>query len=162
LRARRRPPSSPLRTAVRRRPRAGSARVRPDTGRLLQHRLAADRRDPPEDPGRAAGAAPRGGGGLLRFRFTLALVGLGAVLADSNVSSELMLVDPLRMKRLGFVDIGGGDLATVRTTFWPVEQRLYAVVARLVRDADGNATPVSTSLLAIDPATRSVVGKQPL
>jgi len=83
------------------------------------------------------------------------------VLADT-MSGELMLVDPLRMKRLGSIGVGGSDLATVRTTFWPVEQRLYAVVVRLVRDSDGNAAPVSTSLVAIDPATRSVVGEQPL
>jgi hypothetical protein len=64
------------------------------------------------------------------------------------------------MRRLGLVDIG--DLAVVRTTFWPDERRLYAVVVRLVREADGSLTPVSTLLLAIDPETRSVVGEQPL
>jgi hypothetical protein len=81
------------------------------------------------------------------------------VLADSN-RGALMLVDPLRMRRLGSVDIG--DLAVVRTTFWPDERRLYAVVVRLVRESDGTLTLASTSLLAIDPGTRSIVGEQPL
>ena len=82
------------------------------------------------------------------------------VVAASDVNGVLLLVDPLRMKRLGFVDTG--DLAAVRATFWPDERRLYAVVTRLIRQADGSATPAGTSLLAIDPATRSVVGQQEL
>jgi hypothetical protein len=82
------------------------------------------------------------------------------VLADYGLNGVLMLVDPLKMRRLGFVDTGG--MAAIRTTFWPEESRLYAVVARLERQADGGLTPVSTSLLAIDPETRSVVGEQAL
>ena len=82
------------------------------------------------------------------------------VLADHDLNGVLMLVDPLKMRRLGFVDTGG--MAAIRTTFWPDERRLYAVVARLNREADGSLTPASTSVLAIDPLTRSVVGEQAL
>jgi hypothetical protein len=82
------------------------------------------------------------------------------VLADYNLNGMLALVDTVRMRQLGLVDTGGLD--SVRTTFWPDDRRLYAVVARLTRQADGGLTPASTSILAIDPATRSVVGEQPL
>ncbi|HYZ79555.1 MAG TPA: hypothetical protein VE596_19505 [Gaiellaceae bacterium] len=82
------------------------------------------------------------------------------VLADSDLNGVFMLVDPVRMRRLGFVDTGG--MAVIRTTFWPDDRRLYAVVARLNRQADGSLTPASTSLLAVDPETRSVVGEQAL
>jgi hypothetical protein len=82
------------------------------------------------------------------------------VLADHDLNGVLMLADPVRMKRLGFVDTGG--MAAIRTTFWPDERRLYAVVARLTREVDGSLTPASTSILAVDPATRSVVGEQAL
>jgi hypothetical protein len=82
------------------------------------------------------------------------------VLADYGLNGVLMLVDPVRMQRLGFVDTGG--MASIRATFWPDEGRLYAVVVRLTRQADGGLTPTSTSLLAIDPASRTVVGEQAL
>src|SRR5207237_5057060 len=82
------------------------------------------------------------------------------VLADTDLNGVLMLVDPLRMKRLGLVDAGG--LSAVRTTFWPDERRLYAVVVRLSRGADGNLSSVPTVGVAIDPATLSVVCAQAL
>src|SRR5919198_5794547 len=47
------------------------------------------------------------------------------VLADYGLNGVLMLVDPVKMRRLRLVDTGG--MASIRTTFWPDARRLYAV-----------------------------------
>jgi hypothetical protein len=82
------------------------------------------------------------------------------VLAQGDVGDALLLVDPGKMKRLGFVGLGGR--ANVRATFWPEERRLYAVVTRVTREADGTFSSQPTSLLGIDPETRTVTSERSL
>ena len=82
------------------------------------------------------------------------------VLGDYDVSGVLMLVDTQRMRRLGLVDAGG--MAQTLTTFWPEEGRLYAVVTRLTRKDDGTFARQPSSLVAVDPGSRTVVGEQSL
>src|SRR5437588_137923 len=77
------------------------------------------------------------------------------VLADYGIAATLVLVDTGTMRRLGIVDTGGNALISV--TFWPQEQRLYAVVTRLTRKEDGTYARQPPALVAVDPTTRAVV-----
>ena len=82
------------------------------------------------------------------------------VLADYGIAATLVLVDTGTMRRLGIVDTGGNALISV--TFWPQEQRLYAVVTRLTRKEDGTYARQPPALVAVDPTTRAVVGERSL
>jgi hypothetical protein len=82
------------------------------------------------------------------------------VLADYASVGTLLVVDTTRMRSLGVVDLGG--FAQVQATFWPDASRLYALVTRLTRRADGNFDRSPTSIVTIDPATRKVVEERSL
>src|SRR5438128_2342389 len=82
------------------------------------------------------------------------------VLADYEIAATLVLVDTRTMRRLGLVDTGGNAL--ISATFWPDEQRLYAVTTRLTRKEDGTYARQPASLFAVDPTSRAVVGERSL
>jgi hypothetical protein len=82
------------------------------------------------------------------------------VLADNAIAATLLLVDTRTMRRLGLVDTGGN--AQISATFWPEEQRLYAVTTRLTRKEDGSFARQPASLVAVDPTSRAVVGQRSL
>jgi hypothetical protein len=77
-----------------------------------------------------------------------------------EVQGELRLFDTARMRASGRIVLA--DQVEVLRTFWPEEQRLYAVVTHLSRRADGNFDRQPASLLTIDPATRQVVAERSL
>ena len=82
------------------------------------------------------------------------------VLADYASVGTLLLVDTTRMRSLGVVDLGG--FAQVQATFWPDASRLYALVTRLTRRADGNFDRAPTSIVTVDPSTRRVADERSL
>ena len=82
------------------------------------------------------------------------------VLADNSTFATLVLVDTTTMRRLGIVDTGLNAL--ISATFWPDESRLYVVATRLTRRDDGGYDRAPASLVAVDPASRAVVGERSL
>ena len=82
------------------------------------------------------------------------------VLADNSTFATLVLVDTRTMRRLGIVDTGLNALTSA--TFWPDESRLYVVATRLTRRDDGGYDRAPASLVAVDPASRAVVGERSL
>jgi hypothetical protein len=82
------------------------------------------------------------------------------VLADSSIAATLVLVDTRTMRRIAIVDTGGNAL--ISATFWPDAQHLYVVRTALTRRNDGNFDRQPAALVAVDPASRSVVGSQSL
>ena len=80
--------------------------------------------------------------------------------AGGESQSELRFVDTARMRASGRIVFT--DQVQVLKTFWPEEQRLYAVVTHLSRRPDGNFDRQPASLVTIDPATRQVVGERTL
>jgi len=83
------------------------------------------------------------------------------VLADNSISGTLVLVDTRAMRRLAIFDTGGGN-AQITTTFWPDAQHLYAVRTGLTRRDDGGFDSQPAALVAVDPASRTVVGSKSL
>jgi hypothetical protein len=82
------------------------------------------------------------------------------VLADNEIAATLLVVDVRTMRRVGLVDTGGN--AQISATFWPEEQRLYAVTTRLTRKEDGSFARQPAALVAVDPSSGAVVGERSL
>jgi hypothetical protein len=82
------------------------------------------------------------------------------VLADNSISATLVLVDTRTMRRLALFDTGGNAL--ISATFWPDAQHLYVVRTGLTRREDGNFDRQPAALVAVDPASRTVVGSKSL
>jgi len=82
------------------------------------------------------------------------------VLADNSISATLVLVDTRAMRRLAIFDTGGNAL--ISATFWPDAQHLYVVRTGLTRREDGNFDRQPAALVAVDPASRTVVGSKSL
>jgi hypothetical protein len=82
------------------------------------------------------------------------------VLADYASAGSLLFVDTHAMRSLGILDLGG--FAQVQATFWPDESRLYVLVTRLTRREDGNFDRAPSSIIAVDPTARKVVGERSL
>jgi hypothetical protein len=82
------------------------------------------------------------------------------VLADNSISATLLFVDTRAMRRIAIVDIGGNAL--ISATFWPDAQRLYVVRTTLTRREDGGFDSQPAALVAVDPASRTVVGSKSL
>jgi hypothetical protein len=80
--------------------------------------------------------------------------------AGGDVLGELRFVDTARMRSSGRLVFP--DQVQVLQTFWPEEQRLYAVVTHLSRRPDGNFDRTPASLVTIDPATGQIVGERSL
>jgi hypothetical protein len=64
------------------------------------------------------------------------------------------------MRRIAIVDTGGN--AGISATFWPDAQHLYVVRTGLTRREDGNFDRRPAAVVAVDPASRAVVGSQSL
>ena len=95
------------------------------------------------------------------FAWSLSPDGSKLVTASGSESqSELRFVDTARMRASGRVVFA--DQVQVLRTFWPEEQRLYAVVTHLSRRPDGTFDRQPASLVTIDPATRQIVGERSL
>src|SRR5919206_338319 len=84
------------------------------------------------------------------------------VLADNAISATLVLVDTRTMRRIAIVDTGGGMNALVSATFWADAQHLYVVRTGLTRRDDGGFDRQPAALVAVDPASRAVVGSRSL
>ena len=84
------------------------------------------------------------------------------VLADNANSATLVFVDTRTMRRIAIVDTGGGMNALVSATFWPDAQHLYVVRTGLTRRDDGGFDRQPAALVAVDPASRAVVGSRSL
>jgi hypothetical protein len=82
------------------------------------------------------------------------------VLADNSISATLVLVDTRAMRRIAIVETGGNAL--VSATFWPDAQHLYVVRTGLTRREDGDFDRQPAAVVAVDPASRAVVGSQSL
>jgi hypothetical protein len=82
------------------------------------------------------------------------------VLADVSISATLVLVDTRTMRRVAIVDTGGN--ADISATFWPDAQRLYVVRTALTRRDDGGFDRQPAALVAVDPASRAVIGSRSL
>ena len=82
------------------------------------------------------------------------------VLADVSISGTLVLVDTRAMRRVTIVDTGSGN-AEISATFWPNEH-LYVVRTGLTRRADGGFDRQPAALVAVDLASRAVVGSRSL
>jgi hypothetical protein len=82
------------------------------------------------------------------------------VLADYEISANLVLVDTRAMRRIAIVDTGGNAL--ISATFWPDAQHLYVVRTELTRREDGGFDSQPAALVTLDPASGALVGSRSL